>query len=222
MAGQAENKIRTNVKFGMVLDLDRCIGCYTCVVSCKMLHGTRPGVDYNSLTRVEWGEYPEAKQRFLLTMCMHCEGAPCEKCPVGAVYTTEEGAVLTNYDTCIGCGICATACTYNQRFMVNDDETSFSGNVLHFEQEAANRMLVAEKCIFCYGRVKGGEDPICTVHCPGQCRIFGNLNDPESRISLYIREKNAIQIGGTRIYYVVPEGMNNALLPQPQRQGGRS
>ena len=98
MGARAESRRQTNVKFGMVLDLDRCIGCYSCVVACKMLHGTRPGIDYNAVKRVEWGEYPEAKQRFLLTMCLHCEEAPCKRCPIGAVYTTEEDAVLTDYD----------------------------------------------------------------------------------------------------------------------------
>ena len=209
------------VKYGMVLDLDRCVGCYSCVVACKMLYGTRPGIDYNGVKRVEWGEYPDAKQRFLLTMCLHCENAPCVAvCPTGATYTTEEGAVVMDYDTCIGCGFCVTACPYQQRYLVMDDETSFPGEVLHFEEEAADRLMVSEKCIYCYNRVKSGEMPMCTVHCPGQCRIFGDLNDPESAVSVYIREKGAVQIEGTSLYYVVPEGMDKALLPPPLTRGG--
>ncbi len=201
-------------RYGMVLDLDRCIGCYTCVVACKMQHGTRPGIDYNQVERIEWGEYPDAKQRFKLTMCMHCEDAPCAKaCSVGAIYTTEEGVVLTDYDICTGCGICAQVCPYAQRYIVSNDVTNFEGVVLPFEEEAAKRLNVAESCTFCYGRIKAGGKPICAVHCPGQCRIFGDVNDSKSEISEYIKNHNAVRIKGTGIYYVMPKGMERSLLP---------
>lgn len=203
------------MRYGMVLDLDKCIGCYTCVVACKMLYGTRLGVDYNGVEVVEWGEYPNARQRFVLTMCMHCENVACVSvCPTEATYTTEEGVVLVDYDKCIGCGACVTACPYGQRHLVKDDVTSFEGVVLPFEEEAAERLNVVEKCVFCYGRVKSGKQPMCTVHCPGQCRIFGDLDDPESEVSKYIKENNAVQIKGTSIYYVLPEGMDRSLLPK--------
>lgn len=201
-------------RYGMVLNLDHCIGCYTCNVACKAFYGTRPGVDYNQVERIEWGEYPNARQKFKLTMCMHCENAPCEAiCPTKATYTTAEGVVLVDYDKCIGCGACALVCPYNQRHIVKDDETNFDGVVMPFEEEAAERLNVAEKCVFCYGRVSAGEKPACTVHCPGQCRIFGDVNDPESEISKYIKEHNAIQVKGTSIYYVMSEGMDRSLLP---------
>lgn len=201
-------------RYGMVLDVDRCIGCHTCNVACKMYYGSRPEVNYNQVERVEWGEYPDAKQRFKLTMCMHCEDAPCvAACPVGATYTSDEGIVLIDYETCIGCGACVTACPYNQRNLVKDDITNFDGVIAPFEEEAASRLNIVEKCILCYGRVQAGEQPICTIHCPGQCRIFGDVNDSESDISKYIKENNAINVKGTSIYYVIPEGMDRSLLP---------
>ena len=215
---EEENKRRFNremaKQFGMVLDVDRCIGCYACTVSCKMAYGTRPGVNYNAVDRVEWGEFPDAHQVFKQTMCMHCKDAACvEACPTGATYTTEEGVVVMDYDKCIGCGACVLACPYDERHLVKDEETHYEGTVLPFEEEAADRLNIVEKCTFCYGRVQAGEQPMCTVHCPGQCRIFGDVNDPESEISKYIKERNATHVEGTSIYYVIPEGMDRGLLP---------
>ena len=98
-------------KYGMVLNLDRCIGCYACVTACKMTHATRPGVNYNAVNTVEYGEGADARQRYVLTMCMHCDNAPCvEACPTGATYKTDEGAVVMDYEACIGCGACAEKC----------------------------------------------------------------------------------------------------------------
>lgn len=200
--------------YGMVLNLDRCIGCYACVVACKMCYGTRPGVNYNAVETFEWGEYPDVKQRFMLTMCNHCETPPCtEVCPVGATTKTDEGPVIVDYDMCIGCGACVEACPYGERHLVVDDETSFEGDVAPYEEESSARLNVTEKCTFCYHRVQEGMQPMCATMCPGQCRIFGDLNDPESDISLYIEDKGAIQIEGTSMYYVVPEGMDTSLLP---------
>lgn len=149
------------VKYGMVLDMTKCLGCYACVVSCKMCYGTRPGINYNAVETVEWGEYPDARQNFRMTMCMHCEDAPCAAvCPTGATIKTEEGAVIVDYDACIGCGACVDACPYDQRHLVTDDETSYEGTVAPYEEESSERLNVAEKCTFCYGRVQAGEQPM--------------------------------------------------------------
>ncbi len=200
-------------KYGMVLDVSNCIGCYACVVACKSLFGTRPGIDYIGVASIEWGEYPNAHQVFKPSMCMHCQDAECVKaCPTGASYTTEEGMVLIDYDKCIGCGACVLACPYDECYLVEDDVTHFEGVILPFEEAAANRLKIAERCTFCNGRVQAGEKPICEIQCPGQCIIFGDVNDPASDISKYIKENNAIQVEGTSVYYVTPQGMDPSML----------
>ncbi|MDR1605056.1 MAG: molybdopterin-dependent oxidoreductase [Gracilibacteraceae bacterium] len=201
-------------RYGMLIDLERCTACYSCVNLCKQYFGTRPGVDYNQGRMVEWGEYPQAHRRYLSTMCNHCEEPPCLKaCPHGATYKAAEGPVLTWPDRCTGCGVCVTACPYGQRFMTTADETYFPGHPLPAESAAAVRLYKAEKCTLCQERLAQNLEPICVALCPGGCRIFGDLEDAESEINYYIRLYGAVKIEGTSLYYVLPEGMDPALLP---------
>ena len=201
-------------KLGMLFDLTKCAGCYSCVVSCKMENGTRPGINYNQLKKLEWGEYPNARQRFLPTLCMKCEKPNCVKvCPTGASYKTENGNVLIKHEVCIGCGLCLSACPYGQRFLVKENITNFPGEVMPYEMESTKRLNVAEKCTFCYHRISEGRKPACVHNCPARCRIFGDLENPESEISKYIASHNAIKIEGTSIYYVIPDDMDKNLLP---------
>ena len=201
-------------KYGMVLDLTRCLGCYACVVACKMCYGTRPGVDYNGVKRVEWGEYPDAHQRYQLTMCMHCDNAPCvEVCPVKATTKTEEGPVVMDYEKCIGCGLCVQACPYDARTLVTEDETAFDGQVMVYEEESSKRLNLVEKCTMCYARAQNGQKPMCVDHCPGRARIHGDVSDPESEISKYIAEHGAVQVEGTSIWIVAPADMPKEYLP---------
>jgi len=201
-------------KLAMLFDLTKCAGCYGCVVACKMQNGTRPGINYNAVNVLEWGEYPKANQKFLSTLCMHCENPACvEICPTGASYKTENGTVLVDYEKCIGCGLCVNECPYEQRHLVEDDITSFPGVVAPYEEESVKRLKVVEKCTFCNERISEGLKPACVHNCPGKCRIFGDVEDPESEISKYIASHNAINIEGTSIYYVIPENMDRDLLP---------
>jgi anaerobic selenocysteine-containing dehydrogenase/Fe-S-cluster-containing dehydrogenase component len=201
-------------QYGMLIDLERCTGCYSCVVSCKQYFGTLPGVDYNQGHFVEWGEYPDAHRRYISTMCNHCENPPCmTSCAFGATYKAREGPVLTHPEKCTGCGECVKACPYGQRFLAQDAETAFPGHPLPAEIESAVRLRKAEKCTLCQDRIAEGLEPICVALCPGRCRIFGDLLDAESEINYYIKLYGAIKIEGTSLYYVLPNGMDPALLP---------
>jgi anaerobic selenocysteine-containing dehydrogenase/Fe-S-cluster-containing dehydrogenase component len=201
-------------QYGMVIDLERCVGCYSCVISCKQYFGTRPGVDYNQGKIVEWGEFPDVHRKYISTMCNHCENPPCmTSCKFGATYKSEEGPVLTHPDKCVGCGACVRACPYGQRFLTKEDVTSFPGSPLPCEEASAVRLHKAEKCTLCQDRLAQGLEPICSALCPGGCRIFGDLSDPESEINYYIKLMGARQVEGTSLYYVLPEGMDPSVLP---------
>lgn len=201
-------------QYGMVINLERCIGCYACVVSCKQCWGTRPEVNYNMLYYREWGEFPDAHQRYVSEMCNHCENPPCvAACPYDATHKSDEGPVLIDYELCIGCGSCVPACPYGQRTLITEDETSFKDAIMPCEEESSQRLNITEKCTFCYERLQEGLQPMCAIHCPGQCRIFGDVNDPESEIALYIAEKNPTHLEGTSLYYVIPEGMDRSMVP---------
>lgn len=202
-------------QYGMLINLERCTGCYSCVVSCKQYFGTRPGVDYNQGSFVEWGEYPNAHRRYLSTMCNHCEEPPCmTSCKFEATYKSPEGPVLTRPEKCVGCGACVRACPYGQRFLKKKDETYFEGAPIPSEEASAVRIGKAEKCTLCRDRLVQGLEPICVALCPGGCRIFGDLSDSESEINYYIKLMGAVKIEGTSMYYILPEGMDPALLPR--------
>ncbi|MDR0916841.1 MAG: molybdopterin-dependent oxidoreductase [Oscillospiraceae bacterium] len=187
-------------RFGMLIDLERCTGCYSCVVACKQYFNTDMDVDYNQGRTIEWGEGENSHSRYLSTMCNHCDDAPChEVCPTGATTKSPQGPVLTNDDKCIGCGACVKVCKYNQRFLTALPEGGYK----------------AEKCTLCQDKLARGEEPICVALCPGRCRIFGDLDDPESEINYYKKLYGAVHLAGTSTYYVIPEGM-----PIPEIESG--
>jgi tetrathionate reductase subunit B len=108
---------------------------------------------------------------FVPKICNHCEKSVCNQvCPVGAAYRTEDGVVLVDGDHCIGCGYCVQACPYGSRFI--NPETH-----------------LADKCTFCYHRITRGMVPACVQSCPREARIFGDLNDPNSKLSVLLRQR---------------------------------
>jgi len=217
-------------RWGFAVNTNTCIGCGLCVVACKEENGVTEDPEY-SRTWVERhtttadgvvhvdspegginGFTPDTAPvmvagatvtdvRFVARLCMQCEDSPCTGvCPVGATYRTPDGVILVDEDRCIGCGYCVVACPYGARYIVpagGDSPRSVPG--------------VADKCTFCYHRITTGRRPACVEACPVGARIFGDLNDPMSPVSIVLREKptKVLKAGlGTkpRVYYVGLEG----------------
>ncbi len=151
----------------IVVDLNRCIGCYACEIACKQEHDVPLGEYWNKVyTDGPQGTHPHITQYWLPTMCQQCENAPCiEVCPTGAsMRDPDTGIVTINREACIGCQACMSVCPYGVR-----SYNAGEGKV--------------GKCTLCNERVKRDEKPACVLACCGQARFFGDLDDPESDAS---------------------------------------
>jgi len=209
-------------RWGMVIDLRKCTGCDACTVACKAEHKTPPGVNYNLVIKEEIGTYPNVKEVFLPRPCMQCENPPCvDVCPVGATYKNEEGIVVIDYDVCIGCRYCITACPYGARsfdfgewYTVDTPEIAPYETAPTFEyseervrKDDESPIGNVRKCNFCIERGHEGLLPACVTTCVGRARYFGDLNDPDSLVSELLRTHHAMRLKeelGTepKVYYL--------------------
>lgn len=166
-------------RYGMLIDLKKCVGCQSCTVSCCMENAVPHG-DF----RTSVGEYalvPKGEQGWytapLPRLCNHCEKPAClPVCPVKATWQRADGIVVVNAETCIGCGFCVQACPYGARFLNRQTRT-------------------ADKCTFCAHRLAAGLLPACVESCVGGARVFGDLNAPESLIRRILEaQKDAVKV----------------------------
>ena len=205
-----------NHKWGMVVDIDKCIGCQACVVACQAENNIPMNVEdrFHERRAIEWirieryweGEWPDIKARFIPILCQHCENAPCEPvCPVFATYHNDEGLNVQVYNRCVGTRYCANNCPYQVRFF-NFWEPVWPKtlrNQLNPDVTVRSRGIM-EKCTFCIQRIRRAErkvegqqgevlndqsmsennfDPACVMACPTDTLVFGDFNDPNSRLS---------------------------------------
>jgi Fe-S-cluster-containing dehydrogenase component len=164
------------VRLGFLVDLNNCIGCKACEIACKAENNVPVGSWRLRVKYVDSGLYPEVKRSFTPMRCNHCENAPCARaCPVAALHTLPNGIVNVDSDRCIGCAACMMACPYGAIYM--DPETN-----------------TADKCTFCAHRVESGLEPACVVTCPTEANLFGDLDNPNSRISQYIASHRDVRV----------------------------
>ncbi len=211
----------TNKKLGLVIDLDICVGCHACAVSCKEWntggmaapltdenpYGKDPsGVWFNRVHSYEVAPTPTqpAMTLHFPRSCLHCETPACVTvCPTGASYKrVEDGIVLVDEDKCIGCKLCSWACPYGAR-----------------EYSAVEGVM--KKCTLCVDRIyntnlpESEREPACVSACPTRARSFGDLADPNSEVSKKVAARGGIDL--------MPElgfkPTNKYLPPRPRRAG---
>jgi tetrathionate reductase subunit B len=193
LSDQARASGKHKLLYAYIVDTEKCIGCGKCVDACAKENSVpkdsyrtwieRYTINANGKVTVDSPhggslgfnpvslELKPEKSFFVPKLCNHCKDPNCvQVCPVGATYVSEDGFVLMDEKHCVGCGYCVQACPYGARFMNHETET-------------------ADKCTWCYHRVKQGGDPTCVIVCPVGARQFGKLDDPDSMVSKILKEK---------------------------------
>mgnify|MGYP000973059726 CR=1 FL=1 len=191
-------KERGPKSLGLVIDLDRCVGCHACATACKEWnaggiagpltdhepYGADPtGVWFNRIHTFEAGDGGEGRTVHFPRSCLHCETPACVTvCPTGASYKrAEDGIVLVNEDLCIGCKLCSWACPYGAREF--DDHEG-----------------VMKKCTLCVDRIynenlpEEDRQPACVMACPAKARFFGDLSDPASEVSELVAARDGYDL----------------------------
>ena len=188
------------MRYGMVIDLKRCVGCQACTVGCKAENGNGPGIMYTKVLDQVSGEYPNVRKQFVPVLCNHCKNAPCVRvCPTGATYKREDGLVLVDHDKCMGCRACYVACPYNNRIFLKRGKLKngyYGKDWTPYEQAKypEHQDGIVEKCKFCAHRIDAGlTETSCSQTCPAEARVFGDLDDPESKVSRLIRSRGGRQ-----------------------------
>lgn len=204
-------------RLGLVIDLDTCVGCHACAVNCKEwntgghsapLTDLAPygpeasGVWFNRVHSFEAGEGRAGRTVNFPRSCLHCDEPECVTvCPTGASYKrAEDGIVLVNPDTCIGCKLCSWACPYGAREYDEDEG-------------------VMKKCTLCIDRIynetipEAERVPACVATCPAHARHFGDLGDPDSDVARLVAQRGGFDLMPELGYRPV----NKYLPPRPGR-----
>ena len=186
-------------RYGLLIDVSRCIGCSGCVVGCKNWHGI-PGEEEGRirLQDMTTGVYPQISRWVFPLMCMQCDYPPCVSvCRYQASYVGSDGIVAVDKDKCVGCELCTFACPYGARVMRNGGK-------------------VADSCDFCIERIREGVEPYCVSTCPTGAFVFGDIDDPQSEIFKRIKETKARALKKKfrtkpKVFYAGPDGLRDVL-----------
>ncbi|KKM09600.1 hypothetical protein SY88_17985 [Clostridiales bacterium PH28_bin88] len=206
----------------MLIDITKCVGCKMCSMACKEQNKLTGEPDdglgaetWTSLKVVEVEKEGQKVQKFVRQQCFHClEPACASACPVGALMKTKEGPVIYDGSKCIGCRYCMIACPFG---------------IPKYQWDSPFPLV--RKCVFCFERLKAGEQPACAAACPMGATKFGVrselLKEAEDRIAaspqqyvnhIYGKE----EVGGTSFLYLsdvpfealgFPTNLGNVPLP---------
>jgi formate dehydrogenase iron-sulfur subunit len=190
--------------FAILTDVTRCIGCEECVAACKRANAT--GDDdapwkwqggATDLSSTRWTTIVRTEGRYVRVHCRHCLDPACAAaCPVGALHTTESGAVTYDADICMGCRYCLVACPFR---------------MTRYEWDSPVPRV--RKCVLCHDQIAAGQrtEPACTSACPTGATIFGErealLAEARRRIEaepgMYVNHIwGEHEVGGTSVLYI--------------------
>ena len=203
-------------RYGMVIDLHKCVGCGACQIGCKNENNVAEGMFWSHHIIETSGAFPSVRYEYTPTLCNHCTDAACVAvCPQGAMTKDENGITVHDSEKCIGCQTCLKACPYG---VINYNEVAAdsdqknepliegaTGSAKELEEKSGcvfpyinkdrgatypvvRPSSTVEKCTFCDHRVKNGLLPYCVEVCPAQSRIFGDLEDTNSDVSRALQE----------------------------------
>ncbi len=208
--------------WGMAIDRRKCVGCDACTIGCIAENKLPPGVVYRPVMKEEIGRFPDQRIENTPRPCMQCRNPSCVPvCPVHATWKRPDGVTAMDYDKCIGCRHCLTACPYGARTS-DFDHRYYDGAAAGAEsapdrpmhgtddawdsqpsheygkhwQRAGHTSPVgnAQKCHFCLHRLEVGKLPVCVTTCIGRATYFGDLNDDKALITGLIRREHCVRL----------------------------